>query len=79
MVEGDDTNKIFSLDSISVTENKTYLINNVKITNSQVAFFSLEKLTNPQNLTSTFTLSNIEFSDSVFLDANDLIGFTKIH
>lgn len=78
IISGDNTNKMLEFMNLNASMSTDLLINNVIVSNSKISFIYLDRVVGTLGKTKTFTISNFQYKDSVFLDKNDLLTFTKM-
>ena len=71
-------NIMLNIDSFDLSRNTVFKINSIVITSSKVAFISLDKASNYDQASNSFVISNFQYSDSYFDEANSLIWFDKL-
>ena len=77
-VPGDNSDYIFSFDSLDLSKNTSFVINNMVVSQSQIAVINFNKVVNATSLTKSFTISNFQYSNSSFSDTNNLISLSKL-
>ena len=74
-VSGDNSNYLFDYDSFDLSGSTNFLVNNVVISNCDVSLFLINKVSGTPQLSKTFIISNLEYSNSTFLDNNSIMSF----
>ena len=73
---GDNTNYLFDYDSFDLSKTTNFNINNIVITKSELAIFNINKISGVPRYSKYLNISNLEYSNSTFIDSNDIMTFT---
>ena len=76
LAEGSNT--MINIDSFDLSYATIFKINNVVITYSEIEFIIFDKVINYDLASNSFVISNFQYSDSNFDEANSLIWFDKL-
>ena len=74
-VPGDSSNYLFDYDSFDLSGSTNFLVDNVVISNCDVSLFLINKASGVPHISKTFIISNLEYSNSTFIDSNSIMSF----